>query len=258
MARLTPFDRSTHHRPGAHALDDAGDDFPYADGGYTETSDDVAPLQFDISPGRPATAYVTPRPSRWQNLRMPLTSAALGAALIAMTWTAWAQGFTEIARWSSALADREGDGRTQASVTVVLSMMIALVFVAGWWRSSHPRRPVRLADERGTIAVDAIAGQLRSAILDLPEVRDAEVAVENRGGSQVRVRTWLRITAEARIDDVLDGVDTAADWLVHHRMGLVLSEPPLAEVRYDELNLRAARPSFTEGATERPDGELDD
>jgi len=108
------------------------------------------------------------------------------------------------------------------------------------------------------MSVDAIAGQLRAAILDLPEVRAAEVMVENRGGGQVRVRTQLQVTAEARIDNALDGVDDAADWLVHHRLGLMLTEPPLAEVRYDELDLRAARAASGGGPARRPDGERDD
>ena len=84
---------------------------------------------------------------------------------------------------------------------------------------------------------------MRASILELDEIRDAEVRVENRGRSRVRVRAWLRVSPEARIDDVLDEVDEAADWLVHHRLGLLLSEPPLADVKYDELDLRTTRPS---------------
>ena len=92
------------------------------------------------------------------------------------------------------------------------------------------------------MAVDAIAGQLRAAILDQGAVRDADVAIENRGQGRVRVRAWLRVEPDARIDDVLDAVDDLADWLIHGRLGLVLAEPPLADVRYDELDLRATRP----------------
>src|SRR3546814_20573980 len=77
----------------------------------------------------------------------------------------------------------------------------------------------------------------------MDEIRDAEVRIENRGRSRLRVRAWLRVSPEARIDDVLDGVDEAADWLVHHRLGLLLAEPPLADVKYDELDLRPTRPA---------------
>jgi hypothetical protein len=36
-------------------------------------------------------------------------------------------------------------------------------------------------------------------------------------------------------------VDDAAEWLIRARLGLELAEPPLVDVRYDELDLRAAR-----------------
>ena len=182
--------------------------------------------------------------------------------MLVVTWMAWSTVLDALSEGAATLAAREGDGRTQESVSVGLVAIAVLAFVGAWWRHSHPRRPVRLSDGRGTISVDAIAGQLRAAILDLPEVRSAEVMVENRGGGQVRVRTHLRVTAETRIDDALDGVDDAADWFVHHQLGLMLAEPPLAEVRYDELDLRAARSgagvSASDRAAGRPDGELDD
>jgi hypothetical protein len=127
-----------------------------------------------------------------------------------------------------------------------------LGFVISWSRHTHPRRAVRLSEERGRMAVDDIAGQLRASILEMDEIREADVRVENRGRSRVRVRAWLRVSPEARIDDVLDEVDEAADWLVHHRLGLLLSEPPLADVKYDELDLRTTRPSIHGNGGGRP------
>jgi len=208
--------------------------------------DDVAPLRFgagdrDASP----EAYRAPQASRLRALRGPLLFASLCGALIAVTWAAWTPMLDAIAEGAAELASREGDGRAQFTATVGLVALAALGFVVAWWRGSHPQRPVRLSDDRGRMAVDAIAGQLRAAILDVDEVRDAEVRVENRGRSRVRVRAWLRVSSEARIDDVLDGVDEAADWLVHHRLGLLLSEPPLADVKYDEIDLRMTRPAAT-------------
>lgn len=208
--------------------------------------DGVAPLRFGADErGRhdsPET-YRSPRASRLRALRGPLLLASLCAALIALTWTAWTPVLEAVAEGASDLAVREGDGRAQFTATVGFVALAALGFVLAWWQGSHPQRPVRLSDDRGRMAVDAIAEQLRAAILDVDEVRDAEVRVENRGRSRVRVRAWLRVSPEARIDDVLDGVDEAADWLVHHRLGLLLSEPPLADVKYDEIDLRMTRPA---------------
>lgn len=284
MARLTPSGRpSQRHRDrrpfdgergedgdGFLPLDDDLDrDAPPLDafvGG--DAALEAPPLRFDAPASRAAAlgvaadSYASPRPSRWRALR-PAMLVTLGVvALLVVTWAAWSPTLDALAEGAGTLASREGDGRTQESVSVGLVAIAVLAFVVAWWRHSHPRRPVRLSDGRGTMSVDAIAGQLRAAILDLPEVRSAEVMVENRGGGQVRVRTRLRVTAETRIDDALDGVDDAAEWLVHHQLGLMLAEPPLAEVRYDELDLRAARAgagvSAADRAAGRPDGELDD
>jgi hypothetical protein len=182
---------------------------------------EAAPLRFgaDTRDADAAVEYRAPRSSRLRVLRGPLLLTLACGALIAATWLAW-----------GAVMDAVAAGAV-------------LGFVVSWPRSTRPRRAVRLSDDRGRMAVDDIAGQLRASILELDEIRDAEVRVENRGGSRVRVRAWLRVSSEARIDDVLDEVDAAADWLVHHRLGLLLSEPPLADVKYDELDLRTTRPS---------------
>ena len=113
-----------------------------------------------------------------------------------------------------------------------------LVWAAAWGRATHPRRAVRLSGGRGRIAVDAIAGGLRTALLDIPEVREAEVRVENRRRGRVLVHAWLRVTPQARIDDTLDDVDGTAEWLIEEQLRLTLAEPPLVDVRYDELDLR--------------------
>ena len=189
------------------------------------------------------TGYRSPRVGRLRAIRTALVLSVFCLALIAVTWTTWTLVLDAIAEGAATLAGREGDGRAQATTTVVLVSIAILGFVVSWSRSTHPRRAVRLSDERGRMAVDDIAGRLRASILELDEIGEAEVRVENGGRSRVRVRVWLRVSPEARIDDVLDEVDEAADWLVHHRLGLLLSEPPLADVKYDELDLRTTRPS---------------
>lgn len=208
------------------------------------------PLRFDAdSPADAADAdddaaiegYRSPRASRWRALRAPLAFTLCVAGLIAATWLAWTPVLDAVAEGASALAGREGDERTRPTVTVALGALAVLGFVLAWWRGTHPRRAVRLSGDRGRMAVDAIGGRIRASLLEMEEVREAEVGVENRGRGRVRVRAWIRISPEARIDDVLDGVDDAAERLVQDRLGLRLSEPPLADVRYDELDLRAGR-----------------
>jgi hypothetical protein len=203
--------------------------------------DAAEPLRFDATSDAGAEEYRAPRAGWLRELRGAVAVGIVAALLIGATWTAWAPALTSASEALAVLAGREHDGQTRQSATVALGGVAILAFVAAWWRASHPRRPVRLSDGRGRMAVDAIAGRLREAILELPHVRQAEVAVENRGGGRVRVRAWLRVAPDARIDDALDGVDDAADWLVHHRLGLLLAEPPLVDVRYDELDLRAGR-----------------
>lgn len=206
--------------------------------------------------------YAPPRTSRWRMLRGPLLLAPICLGLIAVTWLAWTPVLDAVAEGATTLAGREGDGQTQVTATVAFGAAAVLGFVVAWWRGTHPRRAVRLSDDRGTMAVDAIAGQLRASFLEIDEVRDAEVRVENRGRrggrSRVRVHTRIQVSAEARIDDVLDEVDDATEWLVRHRLGLRLSEPPLADVKYDELDLRTTRPHVERHRTGRamqPDDE---
>ncbi len=190
---------------------------------------------------RLAPSYVAPRDGWFRRVRPALLLSVLCAALTTATWLAWSPALEGVAEGASALAEREGDGQTQVTVTVALVAVALLGFVLAWARGTHPRRPVRLSRGRGRMAVDAVAGALREDLLALREVRDAEVRVENRGRRGLLIHAWLRVHADARIDDTLERVDTAADRLVYERLGLVLAEPPLVDVRYDELDLRAAR-----------------
>lgn len=209
-----------------------------------------APLRYDaplevVDPhADPASeGYRAPRDGFLRTFRGALLLGGVCVALGATTWLAWTPALEGIARGASALAGREGDGQTQLSVTVGLGAVALLGFAVAWGRATHPRRPVRLSGDRGRMAVDAIAGGLRDALLGLHAVREAGVQVTNHGRDRVLVRVSLRVDADARIDDTLDGVDDMAAWLVQDRLGLLLAEPPMVDVRYDELDLRAARAS---------------
>jgi hypothetical protein len=187
---------------------------------------------------QPPGVYRSPRAGWLLRYRLPLILLALCVALIAVTWTAWTPVLDAVATAAADLAGREGDGQTRVSATVGLAAFALLAFVLTWARATHPQRAVRLSGERGRMAVDAIAGGLRDALLELRDVREAEVSVQNRGRGRVLVRAWLRVSRDARIDDTLDD---AAEWLIRARLGLQLVGPPLVDVRYDELDLRAAR-----------------
>ncbi|MCK9487326.1 MAG: hypothetical protein M0R73_11610 [Dehalococcoidia bacterium] len=226
--------RSQSH--GAHTLDDSAAALP--------------PLRFDApeaTPGAHAYAdyadYVPPR-DRWlRRYRGALLLALACAVLIAGAWIAWTPVLQAVAEGAASLAGREGDGRMQVTVSVALVAVALLGFAAAWGRDTHPRRAVRLSRGRGRMALDAIAGALRDDLLTLREVRGAEVRVENRGRRGLLLHAWLQVHADARIDETLERVDVLADELVYERLGLVLAEPPLVDVRYDELDLRAARTS---------------
>lgn len=186
-------------------------------------------------------AYRTPRPSLLRRYRAPLLLAVPCLVLVLATWFAWAPVLDAVSTGAAELVAREGDGQTQLTVTIALVAITLLGFVVAWARATHPRRAVHLSGERGRMAVDVIAGGLRDAFLELRDVREAEVSVQNRGRGRVLVRAWLRVSRDTRIDDTLDKVDDAAEWLIRARLGLELAEPPLVDVRYDELDLRAAR-----------------
>lgn len=233
---------------------------------WPDTADDTAPppLRFD-APSRVGDldeertadgvsehdAYRQPRDGFFRTYRVPLLLAMVWASLIAAVWVAWTPALEGIEDGARALAKRDGDGQTQVSVTVALGAVALLGFVVAWGRATHPRRAVRLSRGRGRMAVDDVAGRLRDAILELRAVREAEVNVENRGRRGLLVHVWMRLAADARIDDTLDQVDAAADWVVHDRLGLLLAEPPLVDVKYDELDLRAARAHLPQRDTRR-------
>lgn len=217
---------------------------------YDDTTVALPPLRFDAHARPDDTSdlehhedYRAPGDSWLRRYRGALLLALACAALVAVTWLAWTPALDAVAEGASTLASREGDGQTRITASVALGAVAVLGFVVAWGRSTHPRRAMRLSRGRGKIGVDSVAGALRDDLLALRQVREAEVRVENRGRRGLLVHAWLRVHADARIDETLDLVDAAADDLVYERLGLALAEPPLVDVRYDELDLRAARAS---------------
>ncbi len=184
-------------------------------------------------------AYRSPRPGALRAYRGAILLAIGCAAAVALTWLAGQEvlrGVRDGAAWLIAHADDRG----RAIATVLFASVGAFGFVAAWGRTTHPRRAVRLADGRGRMAVDELAGALRLDLLARADIREAEVRIENRHRRGIRVAARVLVTRDARIDDVLDAVDEAA-LALGDRVGVPLAETPLIDVRYDELDLRAGR-----------------
>ncbi|MDO9443841.1 MAG: hypothetical protein Q7K37_00865, partial [Dehalococcoidia bacterium] len=184
-------------------------------------------------------AYRSPRGSRRRAYRGALLLAIACGAAVAVTWAAdeaVLRGVRDGAGW----ALERTDDQARSITTVVFASIAALGLVAAWGRATHPRRAVRLSDGRGRMAVDEIAGALRESLLERADMRSAEVRVENRHRHGIRVHAWLRVTRDARIDEVLEAVDRATEALAQ-RLDMTLAELPLVDVRYDELDLRAGR-----------------
>ena len=214
------------------------DDAPPAPAPRRFALPDLPDLPEPDAPVAPS-GYRSPQPSRWRAYRGALLLALACAAAVAVTWAAdeaILRGMRDGAGW----ALERTDDRARSIATVVFAAVAALGLVAAWGRATHPRRAVRLSDGRGRMAVDEIAGALRGSLLERADMRSAEVRVENRHRHGIRVHAWLRVTRDARIDEVLEAVDRATEALAR-RLGMTLAELPLVDVRYDELDLRAGR-----------------
>ncbi|HJM74380.1 MAG TPA: hypothetical protein QGI71_00735 [Dehalococcoidia bacterium] len=175
------------------------------------------------------------------------TLVALIAALaIALVWTRQPlviTGGDDLLRWLRTSGDR-----SRVIVTVVFTTFALLGYLAVWAKVSAPRRAVRLADGRGTIAVDVLAERLRLAILERPDVEDAGVRVDNLRGRGVRVVAVIAVTANARLAETVEAATMAIERALDERAGVPLAEPPALELRYEELILDRPRRKASDAA----------
>lgn len=198
-----------------------------------------------------AADYTAPRNGWLKRYRGAMLASGGCAALLAATWIAWAEMMTGVSTGADWLLHHD-DERLRASVSLALGALGLLVWVGTWARHTHPRRAVELGDGRGRVGMDTIAGGLRQLLLEVEHVHDAEVQVEQGRRGRLRVRAWLRVTPEARIDHTLDAVDDAAEWLVEQQLRLALAEPPLVDVRYEALDLRPRDRAAARGLDHTP------
>jgi hypothetical protein len=184
-----------------------------------------------------------PAPSHL-NTRRQIALATLVALIavfaIALIWTRQPlaiEAGEDLVRWLRTSGDP-----ARVIVTVVLATVALLGYLVVWARVSAPGRAVRLAEGRGTIAVDVLAERLRLAILERPDVEDAGVRVDNLRGKGVRVVAVLAVTANARLTETAEAAIAAIEQALDERAGVPLAEPPALELRYEELILdRPAR-----------------
>jgi hypothetical protein len=230
--------RSPFHRRTATAVERPVPSVPSAN--------DAEPASVGPRGRRPSGDGADGRVAAWFAL-----STLLAASIIAATWTASTaelEGAAFVVRWLQA----HNDASARAAFTTLLLATTALSFVVAWARASAPRRPVRLAGGRGTIAVAEVEQLLRDALLARPDLVDARVEVENRRRG-LRVTAQLFVTRDAQLMAVIDSVTLLVDELVYDRLGASLAGAPRLDLRYDELDLRAGRShDFGAGRAGRP------
>ena len=191
-------------------------------------------------------AYRSRNPRRAHPYRGAVLLALSCLAAAGAAWLAAAEVLLGIEQGAGWLRERDSTAHRGMAATALVALGL-LALVVAWGRDTAPRRPVRLADGRGRMAIDAIEALLRGAIMADPDVREAQVWVENAHRRGLRVDVHLRVVPQARIDDVVDGVDTAAEDLVHRRLGVPMDGLPVVNVTYDELDLRAGRAHGSRG-----------
>lgn len=172
--------------------------------------------------------------------------ALLAALAIALIWTRQPlviEAGDDLLGWL-----RTSDDRARAVATTVLAAAALLGYLAVWARASSPRRAVRLADGRGTIAVDVLARRLRLALLERADVQEAGVRVDNLRRRGVRVAAVLAVTADARLAETTAGAAAAIERVLTDGVGVPLAEPPTLELRYEELILERPRRKESDAA----------
>jgi hypothetical protein len=187
------------------------------------------------------TTYISPEPRHLSRYRGTLVIAALLLAAVPVVWFAAGAilaGIEETAAWLQA----RDSALRRALVVVALITAAALIVIRAWSRASAPERPIELAGGHGVIGTAQVAAWLSSMLEARPGIRTAAARIENHHTGGVRVDVRVRVGPHARIDETLDAVDDAAEELLHHRLGVAMDGPPLVDVVYDELELRAGKP----------------
>ena len=206
------------------------------------TDADRRRLESDSDPAEPAARGSQRRPARIRGawLRLPLTIVALAAALIATIWLASGpvlDGVEQAAGWSRARDDSTG----RAVATVLVVGASGLVLVVAWARSSGLRRPVRVAQSRGTIPIDELERRLAAEVAGSDRVERATIRVANHGRKGVTVRAELHVASDARIAQTTLASARRVEAFMTEQLGVSLAEPPALTIRYEELRLRPRR-----------------
>jgi hypothetical protein len=168
-----------------------------------------------------------------------LVFTALMAVLIGATWVATIQSLQSLAEaifWIEAHLDTSG----QAIVTTVLAAAAGLALAIAWGRATALGRPIKLPSG-GQVAVNEVATQLRSLILEADAVHEADVQVDNLHRNGVRVAARLHVASHADLNRTVDVVCEQTEWFLHAHLLVRLSSIPSVELSFDELDLRVGR-----------------
>jgi hypothetical protein len=72
-------------------------------------------------------------------------------------------------------------------------------------------------------------------------VRAAHVEVQNLHRRGLAVSATLEVASQARLAQTIDAAAALAEAIVHEEIGVRMWAPPLLDLRYDELDLKAGQ-----------------
>ncbi len=166
--------------------------------------------------------------------------AACAGAAIAVTWLA-SEPALSAARDAVAWAERENGPAGRAIVTVALAALGALGVVGAWARAVSGRRPVRVADARGTMPVADLAAWARDALEARGDVLEARVWVRNRQRRGAEVAAQLLVAPDARLAETARAAEATVQSVLVAQAGVRLAGPVAIELRYEELLMHPRR-----------------
>lgn len=174
--------------------------------------------------------------------RWPLLLGLLAAVAITATWVASGQVLEGAGRaidWAAAHDSR----MAHVIVTATLATLAMLSAGVAWVRAVSPRRPIRLPDGSGFIAVDDLAARVGEAVVERPDVRAVTVWVLNRRQRGAEVALDVEVSPDARLQQTSESITARVKSVLQEQAGLALARPPRMRLRYEELRLHGRRSS---------------
>jgi len=179
--------------------------------------------------------------------------AAIFAALLVVL-LAWGAASNSIARlddlagWLRDHNNREAKVIiTLAALVVVLAMLTAII-IELTPSPTQKMRVRRVKSGSAAITTAEIAERINTEVLYIEHIADSNAIVAARG-RRVEVVLDLQVDEGADLARAADAACRRAHALVEQQLGIELTQPPRARLRYRELRLR--RPAGTPSGAER-------